>query len=147
MDDRAAEIGAQKIDDKSSKEDVSSDVQEKISDASLSTSTPSIEHSNHDTGQTNSDVETAEEEIAPSPVKVPRSKRRGLFGRFTILAEVEEPKHYSRRTKWFITFNIALAAVAAPLGSAIIFRMLRSPRNAPRVNQLILCSFSSPNIR
>lgn len=25
--------------------------------------------------------------IAPAPVKVPRSKRRGLFGRFSILAE------------------------------------------------------------
>jgi len=60
--------------------------------------------------------------IAPPPVKVPRSQRRGLFGRITILAEVEEPKNYPRRTKWFITCVIALAAAAAPLGSTIFFR-------------------------
>ncbi len=62
------------------------------------------------------------ESAQPPPVKVSRVKRRGLFARFTILAEVEEPKHYARGTKWFITFIIALAAVAAPLGSAIILR-------------------------
>lgn len=60
--------------------------------------------------------------IRPAPVKVPRSNRRGLFGRFSILAEVEEPKDYPNRTKWFLTFVIALAAAAAPLGSTIFFR-------------------------
>ena len=63
--------------------------------------------------------------ITPVAVKVPRSQRRGLFARFAILAEVEEPKHYSRRSKWFITFVVALAAVAAPIGSAIFFRKSR----------------------
>lgn len=66
----------------------------------------------------------------PPQVKVPRSKRRGLFGRFTLLAEVEEPKHYSRRKKWWITFVVALAAIAAPMGSTIIFRR-PSQRNHP----------------
>jgi hypothetical protein len=61
-------------------------------------------------------------ETYPAPVKVPRSQRRGLLGRFTILAEVEEPKYYSNRTKWFITFVVAFSAMAAPLGSAIFFR-------------------------
>ncbi|KAL8957768.1 MAG: hypothetical protein Q9183_005972, partial [Haloplaca sp. 2 TL-2023] len=56
----------------------------------------------------------------PPPVKVPKARRRGLFARFVILAEVEQPKDYARRSKWFITLIIALAAVAAPLGSAII---------------------------
>lgn len=55
------------------------------------------------------------------PVKVPRSHRRGLFGRLTILAEVEDPKLYPRATKWFITFVVAIAGMAAPLGSTIIF--------------------------
>lgn len=55
------------------------------------------------------------------PVKVPRSNRRGLFGRLTILAEVEDPKLYPRGTKWFITFVVAIAGIAAPLGSTIIF--------------------------
>ena len=55
------------------------------------------------------------------PAKVPRSQRRGLFGRLTILAEVEDPKLYPRATKWFITFVVAIAGMAAPLGSTIIF--------------------------
>lgn len=61
--------------------------------------------------------------LAPNqPVKVPRMNRRGLFGRFTILAEVNEPTSYPRQTKWFITFVVSMAGVAAPLGSTIIFR-------------------------
>ena len=58
----------------------------------------------------------------PPPVPVPRHKRRGLLGRFTVVAEVEIPRHYPRTTKWFITFVIAIAAMAAPLGSAIFLR-------------------------
>ena len=73
------------------------------------------------------DPETlGDEETTPAPVKVPRAKRRGLFGRFTFVAEVEKPMHYPRKVKWFITFIVAIAAVAAPMGSAIIFRELRS---------------------
>lgn len=53
---------------------------------------------------------------------IPRSKRRGLLGRFTIVPEVENPKEYQRRTKWIITALIALAAAAAPMGSAIFLR-------------------------
>ena len=60
--------------------------------------------------------------VRPPPVKIARANRRGLFARFTILAEVEEPKDYPRKTKWLITFIIAMAAIAAPLGSAIILR-------------------------
>lgn len=71
-------------------------------------------------------VSTAQS-VYPPPVKVPSAKRRGLFARFSMLAEVEEPKHYPRKTKWFITFIIALAAIAAPLGSAIILRERHSP--------------------
>lgn len=55
-------------------------------------------------------------------VVVQRSKRRGLFGQFTLLAEVEEPKNYPRSTKWFITFVVAVAAMAAPMGSSIFYR-------------------------
>jgi hypothetical protein len=58
----------------------------------------------------------------PGPIIVPRHKRRGLFGRFTVLAEVGEPEDYTRNTKWFITFIVAIAASAAPLGSTIFFR-------------------------
>ena len=63
-----------------------------------------------------------DESIHPAAVKVIRSQRRGLLSRFAILAEVEQPVHYSRKSKWFITFVVAAAAIAAPLGSAIFFR-------------------------
>ncbi|CAG8953967.1 hypothetical protein HYFRA_00009066 [Hymenoscyphus fraxineus] len=55
---------------------------------------------------------------------ISRSKRRGLFGRFTIVPEVENPYEYKRSTKWGITLVIALAAAAAPLGSAIFLPAL-----------------------
>lgn len=74
-----------------------------------------------------------EEDSAPSyssntdrdtAVVVPRLSRRGLFGQFTLLAEVENPKTYSRRKKWFITFIVAWAGATAPMGSAILFPAL-----------------------
>jgi len=56
--------------------------------------------------------------------KVPRSKRAGLFGRFTILYEAEEPKDYPRPIKWWVTTIIACAAVTAAMGSSIILPAL-----------------------
>ena len=129
MDQDTARIGAQELDHESPKRGIPPHLEEKISvDSAPSSSRPSIagpssEARDKPGDQGKHDVETAQRQIPnPALVKVPHSKRRGLFGRFTIVAEVEEPKHYPRRTKWFITFVIALAAVAAPLGSAIIFR-------------------------
>lgn len=59
------------------------------------------------------------------PIKIPRSKRRGLLASWSLVPEVTESKDYPRRTKWFITFVIAAAAIAAPMGSAIFFRKLQ----------------------
>lgn len=53
---------------------------------------------------------------------IPRFKRRGLLARFTIIPEVERPYDYKRSTKWLITLQVALAAAAAPMGSAILLR-------------------------
>lgn len=53
---------------------------------------------------------------------IPRSKRRGLLGRLALIPEVSHPPEYTRKTKWLITFIVALAAAAAPMGSAILFR-------------------------
>jgi hypothetical protein len=53
---------------------------------------------------------------------IPRSKRRGLLARLTIIPEVERPYEYKRGTKWLITLQVALAAAAAPMGSAILLR-------------------------
>jgi hypothetical protein len=55
-------------------------------------------------------------------VKVPRPRRRGLLGRFSLVAEVQNPYDYSNKLKWFITFIVAFAAAAAPMGSSILFR-------------------------
>jgi hypothetical protein len=53
---------------------------------------------------------------------VPRCKRRGLFGRFSIVPEVDRPYDYSNRTKWGITATISAATAAAPMGSSIFYR-------------------------
>ncbi|QDS71117.1 hypothetical protein FKW77_009648 [Venturia effusa] len=58
------------------------------------------------------------------PPIVPRHLRRGLLSRFTLVPEVTQPYHYPNRTKWLITFTVALAAAAAPMGSAIIMPSL-----------------------
>lgn len=55
-------------------------------------------------------------------IPVARDKRRGLLARFALIPEVEDPKCYPRRTKWSITFFVALAAAAGPMASAIFMR-------------------------
>lgn len=60
----------------------------------------------------------------PRPlIAIPRSERRGILAKLTIVPEVEKSYHYARSTKWFITFVVAVAAAAAPIGSAILLRM------------------------
>ena len=125
MEKDSANLAAQEIDHESPKEHVVSDLEEKIKhDPTPVASQSSIAPADQYPEPKKRDVEAVDNEIEdPKPVKVPRSKRRGLFGRFTIVAEVEEPKHYPQNIKWGITFAVALAAVAAPMGSAIIFRI------------------------
>lgn len=61
--------------------------------------------------------------VRSTPISIiPPSKRRGLLARFTIIPEVEKPYEYKRSTKWSITMVVALAAAAAPIGSAIFYR-------------------------
>ncbi|KAJ5203245.1 hypothetical protein N7449_005324 [Penicillium cf. viridicatum] len=62
-------------------------------------------------------------EVGP-PIKVARLERRGLLGQLALVAEVENPKTYTRRMKWFITFVVALAGATAPMGSAIFLPSL-----------------------
>ncbi|THY65761.1 MFS general substrate transporter [Aureobasidium pullulans] len=73
------------------------------------------------------DASSLEKQITPSitsedidPIFVPKGQRRGLLARVAIIAEAENPKHYARRTKWFITFVVAMAGAGAPMGSSII---------------------------
>ncbi|KAI1500805.1 major facilitator superfamily transporter multidrug resistance [Biscogniauxia marginata] len=59
-----------------------------------------------------------------TPLIVPRSKRRGLFAQLTLLPEVERPFDYDNKVKWTLTIFIAIAACAAPMGSAIFYPAL-----------------------
>ncbi|EDU45132.1 AraJ Arabinose efflux permease [Pyrenophora tritici-repentis] len=62
--------------------------------------------------------------VNPEAVIVPRSQRRGLLARFALIPEVENPVHYARKTKWFVTFIVAFCAMAGPMGSAIVMPVL-----------------------
>ncbi|KAK3370297.1 major facilitator superfamily domain-containing protein [Podospora didyma] len=55
---------------------------------------------------------------------IPRAERRGLFGRFTIIPEIESPVDYKNGTKWAVTAIVAMAAAAAPMGSGIFYPAL-----------------------
>ena len=85
-------------------------------------------HSEQSTVDDDHDVENANNVLARTitpkmpTVKVPRSERRGSLARFAVVAEVTNPYHYKNSKKWFITFTVAVAAAAAPVGSAIILR-------------------------
>ncbi|KAH7082810.1 major facilitator superfamily domain-containing protein [Paraphoma chrysanthemicola] len=63
--------------------------------------------------------------VIPDAVLTPRAQRRGLLARFTLIPEVENPYHYTRKTKWFLTFIVAFCAMAAPMGSAIVMPVLQ----------------------
>jgi multidrug resistance protein len=63
--------------------------------------------------------------VTPEAFIVARSQRRGLLARFTLIPEVENPEHYARKTKWFLTFIVAFCAMAAPMGSAIVMPVLQ----------------------
>jgi hypothetical protein len=99
----------------------------------------------HDTGEGSIHSQSSSDTIEPAPLEeqspqrsksrsssvrsrplsiIPRSKRRGLLARLTVVPEVERPYEYKRSTKWLITFLVALAAAAAPMGSSIFFREL-----------------------
>ncbi|KAH9906701.1 major facilitator superfamily transporter multidrug resistance [Xylariomycetidae sp. FL2044] len=57
-------------------------------------------------------------------IVVPRAKRRGLLAQLTIIPEVERPYDYSNSVKWTLTSFVAMAACAAPMGSAIFYPAL-----------------------
>ncbi|KAK1511836.1 major facilitator superfamily transporter [Colletotrichum tamarilloi] len=55
---------------------------------------------------------------------VARSKRRGFLAQLTTIPEVDNPYHYTNKTKWTITLIIALAAAVSPMGSSIFYPAL-----------------------
>lgn len=66
-------------------------------------------------------------EIDLDQLVVPKSERRGPFAQCTLILEARNPKAYPRRLKWCITYIVAVAAAAAPMGSTIFFRKWREP--------------------
>ncbi|TGJ85164.1 hypothetical protein E0Z10_g3590 [Xylaria hypoxylon] len=55
---------------------------------------------------------------------VPKETRRGLLPWLSLIPEVDKPRHYSNGIKWVLTLFVAIAASAAPMGSAIIYPSL-----------------------
>ncbi|SMR43714.1 unnamed protein product [Zymoseptoria tritici ST99CH_3D1] len=92
-----------------------------------STSTRS-DHSHHDPQlpphRTRSRAQSSTRSTRPQPTIVPRSSRRGLFARFCLINEITNAFDYSRRMKWIITFIVAVAGSAAPMGSSIVLPAL-----------------------
>jgi hypothetical protein len=72
--------------------------------------------------QSSVQTEPQHEEKSHGPVTIPRSQRRGLFGRFAIIPEVENPYEYKNSTKWMMTIIVALAATTSSTGSSIFYR-------------------------
>ncbi|KAK3074328.1 hypothetical protein LTR53_003318 [Teratosphaeriaceae sp. CCFEE 6253] len=98
-------------------------------------------------------------------VKVPVSERRGALARFCVFAEVTDPYDYTRRKKglclsqeyiylafqcryvlymltpldrWTITFIIACAGAAAPMGSSLILPALRDIETTFQVGETVV---------
>nr|POF01192.1 mfs transporter ops2 [Quercus suber] len=57
-------------------------------------------------------------------IVVPRAQRRGLLARLTLIAEITDPYAYARKKKWLLTFVVALAGAAAPMGSSLVLPAL-----------------------
>ncbi|KAH9821978.1 Major Facilitator Superfamily (MFS) transporter [Teratosphaeria destructans] len=62
--------------------------------------------------------------VKQDAVKLPMAERRGLLVRLCVMAEVDNPYAYTRRKKWTITFIIAVAGAAAPMGSSLVLPAL-----------------------
>ena len=116
--------------------------QETQSTRSVRSVSPSLRSTIPDNDQTHDTEVGLERTLTPKGpiVKVPRGDRRGLFARFTLIAEITEPWDYPDSTKWFLVAVIGLAAAAAPVGSAIILPTLDQITNefgsAPAITNL-----------
>jgi multidrug resistance protein len=121
-----------KIEEKSLEQGEENDKQEKEKEISrpASRASTSSDHSSTDAEAASSTAKTRPATLArttsviPDAILIPRTQRRGLLARFTLIPEVENSYHYTRKTKWLITFIVAFCAMAAPMGSAIVMPVL-----------------------
>ncbi|CAI6342576.1 unnamed protein product [Periconia digitata] len=63
--------------------------------------------------------------VTPDAIIVESKCRRGLLARCSVIPEVVNSYHYTRRTKWFITTIVAFCAMAGPMGSGIVMPVLQ----------------------
>ncbi|KAJ5424141.1 Major facilitator superfamily domain general substrate transporter [Penicillium cf. griseofulvum] len=70
------------------------------------------------------EVESQASTIQPGIVFVPRSERRGLLGRFSVIPEITSPRDYGNGTKWAMTVIVSFAAITSSTGSSIFFPAL-----------------------
>jgi multidrug resistance protein len=119
-----------RIEEKSLGQSEESDRHEKEISRAPSRASTSSDHSSTDEGAASSTAKarpatlSRTTSVIPDAIIIPRTQRRGLLARFTLIPEVENSYHYTRRTKWFITFIVAFCAMAAPMGSAIVMPVL-----------------------
>jgi multidrug resistance protein len=119
------------------------DIQEKSESISMAPSHASTlsENSSNDPGPSNPKPRPASlartTSVIPDAIIISRTQRRGLLARFTVIPEVENPYHYTRRTKWFLTFIVAFCAMAAPMGSAIVMPVLEEISRAFNATHII----------
>lgn len=69
----------------------------------------------------NQEVEQQTHEEQPNG-SIPVPLRTGFLSFLVITPPIANTTHYNRRTKWMLTTIVALAALAAPLGSNILLR-------------------------
>jgi multidrug resistance protein len=119
-----------RIEEKSLGQSEEIDRHEKEISRAPSRASTSSDHSSTDEGAASSTAKarpatlSRTTSVIPDAIIIPRTQRRGLLARFTLIPEVENSYHYTRRTKWFITFIVAFCAMAAPMGSAIVMPVL-----------------------
>jgi hypothetical protein len=77
-------------------------------------------------GQDGGTIKPVRPAASPAPsrhaIPVPKGERRGLFPGLSVVAEVDDPHLYDNSIKWMLTLFVAIAACAAPMGSAIFYR-------------------------
>ncbi|KAI8633865.1 major facilitator superfamily transporter [Xylariaceae sp. FL1651] len=70
-------------------------------------------------------VRSVASSVRPSHASpVPKEMRRGLVPWLSLVPEVDKPYYYDNRIKWMLTTFVAIAACAAPMGSAIFYPSL-----------------------
>lgn len=93
-------------------------------DSQQTASDPGHDHQVATPHRSRSRAASSSRSVRRAAVKVPRSERRGLFARLSVIGEVEEPYNYSNNMKWTITFIVSMAGAAAPMGSSLVLPAL-----------------------